>query len=111
MDKIDLEINLSGVQAVLGILRDYYGGTAAFLQDEQFAKLENQAKSDGAVGDIISLSKFEESDFSGTLAKIETEEADAIFEYETTTQQNRDSRHGRYMACYLTSRGVPSRRM
>jgi len=88
----DLQLGLSGVQKALGVLRDYYGGAAAFIQDEQPAKPEKHAKSGGAGGSIISLLEVVESDFSGTLAKVETEEADAASEYEKTTQENKVSK-------------------
>jgi len=87
--KEDLELGLSGVQKALGVLRDYYGGAAAFVQDEQPAKPEKHEKSTGAGQSIIGMLEVVESDFSETLAKVETEEADAAAEYDKTTQENK----------------------
>jgi predicted nucleic acid-binding Zn-ribbon protein len=87
--KEDLELGLSGVQKALGVLRDYYGGAAAFVQEDQPAKPEKHEKSTGAGQSIINMLEVVESDFSETLAKVETEEADAAAEYEKTTQENK----------------------
>merc|ERR1740136_590842 len=87
--KKDLELGLSGVQKALSVLRDYYGGDAAFVQEDQPAKPETHQKSTGAGQSIISILEVVESDFSETLAKVETEEADAATEYEKTTQENK----------------------
>jgi len=90
--KEDLELGLSGVQKALGVLRDYYGGAAAFMQEEQPAKPEQHQKSTGAGQSIIGMLEVVESDFSETLAKVETEEADAASEYDKTTQENKISK-------------------
>merc|ERR1740124_887362 len=87
--KKDLELGLSGVQKALSVLRDYYGGDAAFVQEDQPAKPETHQKSTGAGQSIISILEVVESDFSETLTKVETEEADAATEYEKTTQENK----------------------
>lgn len=87
--KKDLELGLGGVQKALSVLRDYYGGDAAFVQEDQPAKPEKHTKSTGAGQSILSILEVVESDFSGTLAKVETEEADASSEYEKTTQENK----------------------
>merc|ERR1719263_679985 len=87
--KADLELGLSGVQKALGVLRDYYGGAAAFMQEDQPAKPEKHEKSTGAGQSIIGMLEVVESDFSETLAKVETEEADAAAEYDKTTQENK----------------------
>jgi predicted nucleic acid-binding Zn-ribbon protein len=87
--KEDLELGLSGVQKALGVLRDYYGGAAAFMQEGQPAKPEKHEKSTGAGQSIIGMLEVVESDFSETLAKVETEEADASSEYDKTTQENK----------------------
>jgi len=86
--KQDLELGLKGVQQALNLLRDYYGG-AAFVQEDQPAKPEIHAKSTGAGQSIINILEVVESDFSTTLAKEETEEADASAEYDKTTQENK----------------------
>merc|ERR1719235_2815877 len=44
----DLKQALNGVQKALGVLRDYYGGAAALLQQEQPAKPAKHEKSTGA---------------------------------------------------------------
>jgi len=87
--KEDLELALSGVQKALQVLRDYYGGAAAFLDVDQPAKPKKHAKSGGAGQSIISMLEVCESDFSNNLAKEETEEADAAAEYEKITQANK----------------------
>jgi len=87
--KADLELGLSGVQKALGVLRDYFGGSAAFLQVEQPAKPETHEPSTGAGQSIINMLEVVESDFSETLAKVEMEEADASADYEKTTQENK----------------------
>merc|ERR1719361_2974908 len=87
--KEDLELGLSGVQKALGVLRDYFGGAAALVQEDQPAKPEKHEKSVGAGQSIIGMLEVLESDFSQTLAKVETEEADAAAEYEKTTQENK----------------------
>merc|ERR1719201_2169329 len=86
--KQDLELGLSGVQKALNLLRDYYGG-AAFVQEDQPAKPETHQKSTGDGQSIINILEVVESDFSTTLAKEETEEADASAEYDKTTQENK----------------------
>merc|ERR1719162_1677961 len=87
--KGDLELAVSGVQKALGLLREYYGGAAAFLDMDQPAKPEKHTKSTGAGQSIIGMLEVCESDFSENLAKTETEEADAADEYEKVTQANK----------------------
>lgn len=87
--KGDLELAISGVGKALSVLRDYYGGAAAFLEVDQPAKPEKHAKSGGAGQSIISMLEVCESDFSENLAKVETEEADAAEEYDKVTQANK----------------------
>merc|ERR1719473_2503359 len=53
--KEDLELGLSGVQKALGVLRDYYGGAAAFMQEDQPAKPEKHEKSTGPGQSIIGM--------------------------------------------------------
>merc|ERR1712039_1089282 len=71
----------------LSVLRDYYGSSAALLQ--QPAKPELHGKALGAGQSIIGILEVVESDFANNLAKEETEEADAAAEYEKTTQENK----------------------
>jgi len=98
--KADLEQGLSGVRKALGVLKDYYGGGAAMLQEgsdlgafmQQPAKPQQHAKAGGAGGSIIDILEVCESDFATNLAKEETEEADAAASYEKTTQENKVSK-------------------
>merc|ERR1712051_1056586 len=77
-------------------LRDYYGGSAAMLQDdaklgafmEQPTAPEKHSKSGGAGGGIIDILQVVESDFAKNLAKEELEEADAQSEYDKVSQEN-----------------------
>merc|ERR1719183_573433 len=89
----DLKLGLSGVQKALDVLRDYYGG-AALLQSDMTSvitqpSVPTHSKSGGAGGSIISILEVCESDFSENLAKEETQESDAVSEYEKTTQANK----------------------
>jgi len=100
--KADLELGLGGVQKALGVLRDYYAGAAAasLVQDDsrfgslmqQPAMPEKHGKSAGAGGSIINILEVVESDFSGNLAKEESQEADSASEYDKTTQANKISK-------------------
>jgi len=94
----DLQLGLSGVQAALEKLREYYGGAAAaFVQDDksfgsfmqQPAPPAKHEKSSGAGQGIIGILEVCESDFSKNLAAEEQQEADAVEEYETSTQENK----------------------
>merc|ERR1719424_1149409 len=93
----ELKQGLTGVRKALGVLRDYYGGASALIQDgasmgafmQQPAAPQQHAKSGGAGGSIINILEVCESDFANNLAKEETEEADAASEYEKTTQENK----------------------
>merc|ERR1712185_220758 len=91
--KSELEQGLGGVRKALNVLRDYYGGAAAMLQEnaneEQPAKPAQHAKASGAGGSIIDILEVCESDFATNLAKEESEEADAQADYEKTTQENK----------------------
>jgi len=91
----ELSQGLTGVRKALGMLRDYYGGAAALIQDDSMAFMQQpaapqqHAKSGGAGGSIINILEVCESDFANNLAKEESEEADAASEYEKTTQENK----------------------
>jgi chromosome segregation ATPase len=94
--KAELTQGLTGVRKALGVLKDYYGSSAAMIQDgaigsfmQQPAKPEQHAKAGGAGGSIINILEVCESDFATNLAKEESEEADAQEEYEKTTQENK----------------------
>merc|ERR1719478_238031 len=96
----ELSQGLTGVRKALGVLRDYYGGSAAMIQDDsnmgafmqQPAAPQQHSKAGGAGGSIINILEVCESDFASNLAKEETEEADAASEYEKTTQENKVSK-------------------
>merc|ERR1719203_1276094 len=91
--KADLEQGLEGVRAALSVLREYYGGSAAFLQgmmqQPQPAMPELHVKAGGAGNSIIGILEVVESDFAKNLAKETTEEDDAESEYQKTTQENK----------------------
>jgi hypothetical protein len=97
--KADLELGLAGVRKALGVLRDYYGSSAAaaaMVQDsshfealmQQPALPEQHEKAQGAGWSIIETLMVVESDFAKNLSTEEFEEADAQAEYEKTTQEN-----------------------
>jgi len=92
----ELSQGLGGVRKALTVLRDYYGGSAAMIQDDKFSSFMQQpappqqhAKSSGAGGSIINILEVCESDFANNLAKEESQEADAADIYEKTTQENK----------------------
>merc|ERR1719503_185649 len=82
------------------MLREYYGGSAALVQDDsKFGEFMQQpsapqqhSKSSGAGGSIIDILEVCESDFSKALAKEEASESDSATEYEKTTQENKITR-------------------
>lgn len=85
--KEDLSLGLTGVRKALGVLREYYGGSAALLQQPDMPK--KHSKSGGAGGSIISLLEVCESDFASNLAKEETAEATRVEAYDQNTQENK----------------------
>jgi hypothetical protein len=95
--KAELSQGLEGVRKALSVLRDYYGGSAALVQDDakfnnfmqQPAAPQQHSKAGGAGGSIINILEVCESDFATNLAKEETEESDSASEYEKTTQENK----------------------
>merc|ERR1719235_3053321 len=95
--KSELELGISGVQKALGVLKDYYQGSAALVQSgsnfdafmQQPAAPKKHSAASGAGGSIIDILEVCESDFTKNLAAEETEEADAIDVYEKTTQENK----------------------
>merc|ERR1740123_827640 len=94
--KSDLEAGIAGVRKALGVLRDYYGSKAAFVQSgaglreemRQPAMPETHSKAGGAASGIIGILEVCESDFAKGLTAEETEEDSALAEYEKTTQEN-----------------------
>jgi hypothetical protein len=95
--KAELELGISGVQKALSVLKDYYQGASAFVQNgakfdafmQQPAAPEKHSKASGAGGSIIDILEVVESDFAKNLATEETGEADAVASYEKTTQENK----------------------
>jgi len=87
--KADFELGLKGVGKALSVLRKYYEGGEALLQedDEQPAKPVSHSKSSGAGGSIISILEVCESDFSKALSDCENEEADSQAAYDERTQE------------------------
>jgi len=84
--KADLELGLEGVRKALVLLKNYYGGSAALVQ--QPAKPEIFKKSTGAGSSIVGILEVIESDFATELAKEESAEADAAAQYDKITQEN-----------------------
>merc|ERR1719413_336753 len=87
--KADLELGLEGVRKALTILRTYYGGSSAFVQQPQPEKPLLHAPATGAGNSIIGILEVVESDFAKNLAEETTEEDDAEAEYQKTTQANK----------------------
>jgi len=99
--KKDLEAGLEGVGKALDTLRDYYeskeedGNEAALIQDTQSdimgqpAPPEKFKKSSGAGAGIIGILEVVQSDFAKNLATVETEESDAVQQYEQVTKENK----------------------
>merc|ERR1719259_636475 len=100
--KADLELGLSGVRKALKVLREYYSGDAALLQDEsQFSALmqqpampEHHSKASGAGTNIVGILEVVESDFATNLAKEESEESDAQSAYDEISQDNKVTETG-----------------
>merc|ERR1719262_2027342 len=95
--KADYEQGLGGVRQALVSLREYYGGSAAFIQGadklgafmQQPAKPELHSKAAGSGTNIIGILEVVESDFASNLAKEETTEATAQEAFEKMTQENK----------------------
>merc|ERR1719399_2132388 len=97
--KADLELGLNGVRRAIDVLKEYYGGAAAaaLVQSgvgdtdvmQQPPLPEKHEKASGAGGGIIDILEVVESDFATNLAKEETQEADAVAEYEKISQENK----------------------
>jgi chromosome segregation ATPase len=84
--KADLEKGLGGVRKALDLLRSYYNGAALIQQP---AAPEHHEKSTGAGQSIIGILEVVESDFADNLAKVETEESDAVATYDQLSQENK----------------------
>jgi len=95
--KTDLELGLKGVGKALGVLRDYYGGGAAYTRQEYFLRFyaaachAQDAKSSGA-GQSINMVEVVESFCSKNIATAEAEEADSANDYDKITQENKVSK-------------------
>merc|ERR1712217_675623 len=87
--KADLTLGLEGVRGALTILRDYYGGASAFMQQPRPEMPELHSKAEGAGNSIIGILEVVESDFAKNLAKETTEEDDAEAQYQKVTQENK----------------------
>merc|ERR1711937_847214 len=74
----------------MAVLRDYYSGSAALMQQPATPELHKKATGSGE--SIIHLLEVCESDFSLELANEETEEASRAQAYEEGTQQNKISK-------------------
>merc|ERR1719156_40938 len=85
--KAELTKAIAGIQRALSILREYYSGSSALVQ--QPAAPELHKKSTGSGESIIHLLEVCESDFSLELANEETEEASRAEAYEQGTQENK----------------------
>jgi len=68
--QVDLTKGVEGIQAALGVLRDYYGGSGA----------------ESAGASIISILEVAESDFTGELSEAVAEESSAQSAFDTRTQ-------------------------
>jgi len=97
--KAELSQGIAGVQKALGVLKDYYQGSAALVQSgsnfgafmQQPAAPQGHSAAGGAGGSIIDILEVCESDFAKNLATEEQGEADAVATYEATTQENKMS--------------------
>jgi len=95
--KSELEAGIAGVQKALGVLKEYYSGSAAFVQTsgdfeafmQQPAAPQKHSASSGAGGSIIDILEVCESDFTKNLAAEETQESNALSVYEKVTQDNK----------------------
>merc|ERR1719264_1446523 len=96
--KSDLETGLAGVRKALGVLREYYGSTAASMVQaesgmssimQQPAMPEKHEKAGGAGSSIIGILEVCESDFAKNLAESTSEEDDAEAAYQKKTQENK----------------------
>merc|ERR1719440_2176233 len=87
-EQAELSKALAGVRKALGVLRDYYGGAAAMLQeDDAQPKVPQHQKSSGAGGSIINILEVCESDLAKELTAVETEESDSQSEYDQITKE------------------------
>merc|ERR1711920_904267 len=74
--KAELEKGITGIQAALKVLNEYYASQKA------------HKSADGAASGIISLLEVCEADFSKNLAQITADEEAAVNEYETVSKEN-----------------------
>jgi len=84
--KKDLEAGLEGVRMALSVLRDYYEGTGALIQQPpEFG----HSKHSGASTGIIGMLEVIESDFGRNLAEAETVEAAKEEDYTKMIDENK----------------------
>jgi len=74
--KAELELGIGGVQKALGVLKDYYQGASAFVQNDKFdafmqqpAPPKKHSPASGAGGSIIDILEVCESDFAKKLGR------------------------------------------
>merc|ERR1719199_2295650 len=75
-ERKEMEEGVEGIRLALKVLKEYY------------ASDKSHAAAEGAGGGIIGLLEVVESDFSKTLAEINSSEDAAVAEYEKTTKEN-----------------------
>jgi chromosome segregation ATPase len=95
--KKDLELGIEGVREAHAVLKDFYASkdetseaSSSFLQvlrQPTPPEVDTQ-KNSNAAGSIMSILEVTESDFASSLAKAQTEEANAQAEYEKATQEH-----------------------
>jgi len=93
--KDDLEAGVAGVQKALTVLREYYAGAAAMIQQDDWSMMQQPArpsshsKSTGGASGIIAILEMCEADFSKDLAGEEAAESDAQESYDKQSQENK----------------------
>jgi len=85
--KEELTKAIAGIQHAMSVLREYYSGSSAFVQQPATPELHKKATGSGE--SIINILEVCESDFSLELANEETEEASRAEAYKTGTQENK----------------------
>lgn len=83
----DFKDSAEAVTQAIETLREYYGGSASFVQQPEFGKASGDSGHT-----IIEILEVSQSDFSRLLAETETAESEAQAEYETLTQENKVSK-------------------
>jgi len=96
--KTDLELGIEGVREAHALLKDFYASKDEETSDASpsFVQVLRQPtppevdtnKNSNAAGTIMSILEVTESDFASSLAKAQTEEANAQAEYDKATQEH-----------------------